>query len=194
MSATAKFNELVEKEEGGWKTPEDLPVMPLAGVQPPPVEKTFRETPRARILMFSLAGGLPLKVAAERAGLAYNHASSVARQPWFQERLLLLMQRMHLPGVRRALEQLTEEALVRVRELMHFSEDEKVAASCAFKVLSLSLGDKVSVTDGDSGSLEDIERRIEDARRKMDEIEHAKVAGKPVEGVGPQTGLDGKKA
>jgi len=104
------------------------------------------------------AQGLSCKQIADSMDVNIGTVSNLIRQPWAEE-ILLQLQHAHSEGqIEKLLNHFAKEALDETLNLMRNSENERVRAQAAFKVLDLAVGQKVKIEQG--GSLETLQDEI----------------------------------
>lgn len=119
----------------------------------------MRETPRARRIMLLLAQGLPRKVVAQHVGCSLGHISKLSQQPWFRDKIAVVMSLGAAQSLNQSLSVARDEAIEVTRNLMHFAASEEVKRGAAATLLKATLGEKINLQALPT-NLEDLERAI----------------------------------
>ena len=134
-----------------------MPIIPLHASRAPDRE-VLHEQPQHRQMILLRAQGLSCKQIADSMDVNIGTVSNLIRQPWAEE-ILLQLQHAHSEGqIEKLLNHFAKEALDETLNLMRNSENERVRAQAAFKVLDLAVGQKVKIEQG--GSLETLQDEI----------------------------------
>lgn len=117
---------------------------PLHG-QTAPQYAICRETPESRKILYLKAQGLSNEEIARRTGYSVWWLRQIVRQPWFQRNMVKLLHAVGVDGVEKAIKVNAVDALTVAVDVMNSTQSETLRAKCAFEILKLSQGSKVTV-------------------------------------------------
>lgn len=145
---------------------------PLHGV-PTPDKVITREQSWHRAALYMKAWGKSNQEISKALGHSASQVSLIVRQPWFQKELLSLLHANGADGLDEMIKCMAPDAANIAYEVMTTTDSDELRAKCAFDLLKLHKGTKVTVVN-DNRPLDAVEEDTRRLEAELAELTNAK--------------------